>query len=60
MAYTLHTLGPAANLYGKSYFELLKVALRPGGIIASQGEILTKLFSPQSSPTRYLFVDFVL
>jgi len=28
--------GPAENLFKKSYYELLKAALKPGGIIASQ------------------------
>ena len=30
--------GPAKCLFEKSYFEKLKEALRPGGIICSQGE----------------------
>lgn len=29
-------LGPAENLFKQSYYELLKAALKPGGIIASQ------------------------
>lgn len=29
-------LGPAENLFKQSYYELLKAALKPGGIIVSQ------------------------
>jgi len=29
-------LGPAEHLFKQPYFELLKAALKPGGIIASQ------------------------
>lgn len=29
-------LGPAENLFKQSYYELLKTALKPGGVIASQ------------------------
>jgi len=31
-------IGPAASLFQESYFELLKKALRPGGLVCSQGE----------------------
>lgn len=31
-------LGPAASLFQQSYFELLRKALKPGGIVCSQGE----------------------
>lgn len=30
-------LGPAVSLFQESYFELMRKALRPGGIICSQG-----------------------
>ena len=30
--------GPAASLFQESYFQLLRQALRPGGIVCSQGE----------------------
>lgn len=30
-------LGPAVSLFQESYFELMKKALRPGGIVCSQG-----------------------
>jgi spermidine synthase len=30
--------GPAESLFGKSYFQLLYNALRPGGVITTQGE----------------------
>ncbi|CAB3359402.1 Hypothetical predicted protein [Cloeon dipterum] len=30
--------GPAESLFGEKYFELMKSALRPGGIVCSQGE----------------------
>ncbi|XP_071840470.1 spermidine synthase-like [Apostichopus japonicus] len=33
-------VGPAESLFQKSYFDLLKSALRPGGIVSSQGECL--------------------
>jgi len=33
-------IGPAASLFQKSYYELLKQALRPGGIVCSQGECM--------------------
>lgn len=33
-------VGPASTLFGKSYYERVKKALRKGGIIASQGECL--------------------
>lgn len=33
-------VGPASALFEKSYYELMKKALRPGGIICSQGECL--------------------
>lgn len=35
--------GPAKALFAKSYYELLYKALRPGGIIISQGK-MCKLF----------------
>jgi len=31
-------IGPAASLFQESYFELLRKALRPGGLVCSQGE----------------------
>lgn len=31
-------VGPAENLFGKGYYELLKEALRTGGVLSSQGE----------------------
>ncbi|XP_037085303.1 spermidine synthase-like [Pollicipes pollicipes] len=31
-------IGPAATLFEENYFELMSTALRPGGIICSQGE----------------------
>lgn len=31
-------LGPAASLFRKPYFELMKRALRPGGIVCSQAD----------------------
>ncbi|XP_046547106.1 spermidine synthase-like isoform X1 [Haliotis rubra] len=31
-------IGPASSLFEKSYYELMKKALRPGGILCSQGE----------------------
>lgn len=31
-------LGPAVSLFQKSYFELMKRALRPGGIVCSQAD----------------------
>ncbi|XP_038078487.1 spermidine synthase-like [Patiria miniata] len=33
-------VGPAAALFEKSYYELMKKALRPGGIVCTQGECL--------------------
>lgn len=30
-------LGPAVSLFQESYFELMKQALKPGGIVCSQG-----------------------
>lgn len=33
-------IGPAINLFTESYFELLKIALKPNGIICSQGGTL--------------------
>ena len=31
-------IGPAASLFQESYFQLLRQALKPGGIVCSQGE----------------------
>ena len=31
-------VGPAESLFQKSYYELMKRALRPGGIICTQGK----------------------
>ncbi|KAK0395139.1 hypothetical protein QR680_001135 [Steinernema hermaphroditum] len=31
-------VGPAESLFGKSYYQLLKEALRDGGVLSSQGE----------------------
>lgn len=31
-------IGPAVSLFQKSYFELMKRALRPGGIVCSQAD----------------------
>jgi len=36
--------GPAEVLFGKSYFQLLYNALRPGGVITTQGETFLLLF----------------
>ncbi|XP_022096913.1 spermidine synthase-like [Acanthaster planci] len=33
-------IGPAAALFEKSYYELMKKALRPGGVVCTQGECL--------------------
>ncbi|XP_013393578.1 spermidine synthase [Lingula anatina] len=33
-------IGPASSLFEKSYYELMKKALRPGGVVCSQGECL--------------------
>jgi spermidine synthase len=33
-------IGPASSLFQKSYYELMKKALRPGGIVCTQGECL--------------------
>lgn len=33
-------IGPASSLFEKSYYELMKNALRPGGIVCCQGECL--------------------
>lgn len=32
-----HVLGPAVSLFQESYFELMRKALKPGGIVCSQG-----------------------
>ena len=31
------TEGPASSLFQKEYYELMKVALAPGGIVCAQG-----------------------
>lgn len=36
-------LGPAESLFQVKYFELMKNALRPGGIISTQGKIQKNL-----------------
>ncbi|CAD5115740.1 DgyrCDS4685 [Dimorphilus gyrociliatus] len=33
-------IGPASSLFEKSYYELMKKALKPGGIVCSQGECI--------------------
>lgn len=33
-------VGPASSLFEKSYYELMKKALKPGGIVCTQGESL--------------------
>ncbi|VDH92172.1 spermidine synthase [Mytilus galloprovincialis] len=33
-------IGPASSLFEKSYYELMKTALKPGGIVCCQGECL--------------------
>lgn len=33
-------VGPAENLFGKGYYELLKEALRTGGVLSSQGILI--------------------
>ena len=30
-------VGPASSLFEKSYYELMKKALKPGGIVCTQG-----------------------
>jgi spermidine synthase len=37
-------LGPAESLFQVKYFELMKNALRPGGIISTQGKIIKKFY----------------
>jgi phosphate starvation-inducible membrane PsiE len=32
-------LGPAASLFQKEFFELMKNALRPGGMVCTQGSV---------------------
>jgi len=31
--------GPASSLFEKSYYELMKKALKPGGLVCCQGNI---------------------
>ena len=31
-------VGPAESLFGEKFYELMKTALRPGGIVCTQGE----------------------
>lgn len=38
MLFLLLFSGPAISLFQKSYFELMKQALRPGGIVCSQAD----------------------
>lgn len=38
LQFILFYLGPAVSLFQKSYFELMKRALRPGGIVCSQAD----------------------
>jgi len=33
-------IGPAASLFQKKYYELMKKALKPGGLVCSQGECM--------------------
>lgn len=33
-------IGPASSLFQKKYYELMKKALRPGGVVCSQGECM--------------------
>lgn len=40
MSFTLFQfLGPASSLFEKSYYELMKKALKPGGIVCCQGKL---------------------
>lgn len=56
-------LGPAASLFQESYFKLLCQALKPGGIVCSQGEnawFHSHLISPLLKSCTELFpvVDY--
>jgi len=56
-------IGPAASLFQESYFQLLRKALRPGGIVCSQGENMWfhgDLIKPliTSCKTLYPVVDY--
>jgi len=56
-------IGPAASLFQESYFQLLRKALRPGGIVCSQGENMwfhADLIKPliASCKTLYPVVDY--
>ncbi|TMS34842.1 hypothetical protein L596_002351 [Steinernema carpocapsae] len=53
-------VGPAESLFGKSYYQLLKEALREGGVLSSQGEcpwIDLKLVKKMVTFTKELFVS---
>lgn len=43
MKFFFFFLGPAESLFQVKYFELMKNALRPGGIISTQGKIQKNL-----------------
>merc|ERR1712071_42941 len=56
-------IGPAASLFQESYFQLLRKALRPSGIVCSQGENMWfhgDLIKPlvKSCKTLYPVVDY--
>ncbi len=62
LCYFLH-VGPAASLFQESYFQLVRQALRPGGIVCSQGEnawFHSHLISPLLKSCTELFpvVDY--
>ncbi|XP_050533014.1 spermidine synthase [Daktulosphaira vitifoliae] len=46
-------IGPAVSLFQKSYFELMKKALRPGGIVCSQADTFWGHLKNASSMRRH-------
>ena len=57
----MYNIGPAKCLFEKSYFEKLREALRPDGILCSQGRLVINFYAcpqipleTQGNPTTLL------
>ena len=52
--------GPAASLFQESYYDLLKNALRPNGIVCCQGKTILLFMYSELVFYTYVALDIIL
>ena len=56
LCWAVDCAGPAESLFKESYYQLMKTALRDGGILCCQGDVLLDV----QSLIHFIFISFFI